>query len=288
MTALSEQIKEFRKEAEDLIKAVVFQYYFDNSEVENPYSPYDDLQDATDNIGDNWRPYMTVNVAGTEYWFLPDGSLVNKVGSLSLVDGSVTLAKMANVSSGTVFYRKTAGSGPPEVQTLATLAADLGIEDIAATLNTFVLKQTGYALVSLADIAKIHEPGSDNQDLSGLVEKQEGYRLASEEELAAARQTIFTIELPAAATTAQRLLGEVEKPDGWTLTIDDNPADLKITHGLDRRIVSVTVFSVGDGGERQRFGNAAYSGILATSHNVLIIEALTKIEAPIIIHLIFA
>lgn len=42
-------------------------------------------------------------------------------------DAGITLAKMADVASGTVFYRKTAGSGAPEVQTLATLAADLGV-----------------------------------------------------------------------------------------------------------------------------------------------------------------
>lgn len=40
---------------------------------------------------------------------------------------AVTLAKMANVATGSVFYRKTAGSGDPEVQTLATLKSDLGL-----------------------------------------------------------------------------------------------------------------------------------------------------------------
>src|SRR4051812_8222035 len=33
---------------------------------------------------------------------------------------TVTLAKMANIATASVFYRKTAGSGAPEVQTLAT------------------------------------------------------------------------------------------------------------------------------------------------------------------------
>lgn len=42
-------------------------------------------------------------------------------------DGSVTLAKMANVSTSTVFYRKSASTGTPEVQTLATLKTDLGL-----------------------------------------------------------------------------------------------------------------------------------------------------------------
>jgi len=39
----------------------------------------------------------------------------------------VTLADMATVATGTVFYRKTAGTGVPEVQTLATLKTDLGL-----------------------------------------------------------------------------------------------------------------------------------------------------------------
>ena len=47
--------------------------------------------------------------------------------NLTLADGSVTLAKMADVATSTVFYRKTAGTGVPEVQTLATLKTDLGL-----------------------------------------------------------------------------------------------------------------------------------------------------------------
>jgi hypothetical protein len=49
------------------------------------------------------------------------------VGSSEITDGSVALADMANVATGTVFYRKTALTGAPEVQTLATLKNDLGI-----------------------------------------------------------------------------------------------------------------------------------------------------------------
>jgi hypothetical protein len=52
-----------------------------------------------------------------------DGS----IGTAKLADGGVTLAKQANVATGTVFYRKTSGTGAPEVQTLATLKSDLGL-----------------------------------------------------------------------------------------------------------------------------------------------------------------
>jgi hypothetical protein len=47
--------------------------------------------------------------------------------SSSVDAGHITLARMANVATGTVFYRKTAGTGVPEVQTLATLKTDLGL-----------------------------------------------------------------------------------------------------------------------------------------------------------------
>ena len=47
--------------------------------------------------------------------------------ALTIANGAVTLAKMDNVATGTVFYRKTASTGVPEVQTLATLKTDLAI-----------------------------------------------------------------------------------------------------------------------------------------------------------------
>lgn len=63
--------------------------------------------------------------------------------ALTIASGAVTLAKMANMATGSLIYRKTAGAGAPEVQTLATLKADLGL--------------TG--------------TNSGDQDLSGLVTK---------------------------------------------------------------------------------------------------------------------
>ncbi len=52
-------------------------------------------------------------------------------GITTIAAKAVTLAKMADVASGTIFYRKTADAGAPEVQTLATLKADLGTMPIA-------------------------------------------------------------------------------------------------------------------------------------------------------------
>ena len=49
------------------------------------------------------------------------------VDTADINNSQVTLAKMADVATGTVFYRKTAATGVPEVQTLATLKTDLGL-----------------------------------------------------------------------------------------------------------------------------------------------------------------
>lgn len=47
--------------------------------------------------------------------------------TLTITAKAVTLAKMADVATATVFYRKSVGTGVPEVQTLATLKTDLGL-----------------------------------------------------------------------------------------------------------------------------------------------------------------
>lgn len=66
---------------------------------------------------------MTGNVSWTVSF---DGSAdVTAVGTIQ--PGVVTLAMQANMATASVIYRKTAGAGAPEVQTLATLKTDLGL-----------------------------------------------------------------------------------------------------------------------------------------------------------------
>lgn len=57
----------------------------------------------------------------------------------TIANNSVTLGKMANVATGTVFYRTTAGTGSPEVQTLATLKTDLGLSGTNSGDQTITL-----------------------------------------------------------------------------------------------------------------------------------------------------
>lgn len=69
--------------------------------------------------------YLTANQTITLSGDLSGSGTTSISGTIAA--GAVTLAKQANVATGTVFYRKTAGTGSPEVQTLATLKTDLGL-----------------------------------------------------------------------------------------------------------------------------------------------------------------
>jgi hypothetical protein len=61
----------------------------------------------------------------------------------TIANSAVTLAKMANMATASVFYRKTAGSGAPEVQTLATLKTDLGLTGTNSGDQTTIVGITG-------------------------------------------------------------------------------------------------------------------------------------------------
>lgn len=63
--------------------------------------------------------------------------------ALTIANKAVTLAKMDDVATGTVFYRKTALTGAPEVQTLATLKTDLGLTGNNSGDQTSIVGITG-------------------------------------------------------------------------------------------------------------------------------------------------
>jgi len=56
---------------------------------------------------------------------------------------TVTLAKMANMATASLIYRKTAGTGDPEVNTLATLKTDLGLTGTNSGDQTSIVGITG-------------------------------------------------------------------------------------------------------------------------------------------------
>lgn len=61
----------------------------------------------------------------------------------TIANSAVTLAKQANMATASVVYRKTAGSGAPEVQTLATLKTDLGLTGTNSGNQTSIVGITG-------------------------------------------------------------------------------------------------------------------------------------------------
>jgi len=259
------------------------------------------------------------------------------IPELTIADGSIGLIKLEDVASGTIFYRKTVGDGPPEVQTLATLKTDLGLQGTNTgdqDLSGYVLKittingkaLTGNIILTPSDIGSPSGSGTSTGtntgdetkisilekleiesisgvntgdetyesilDLFGITAPEEQYYLLSETErnrlLGSAN--VYTISLSSSTTVDGRILGAtegVDYPNGWLLEASD-VVDLKITHNLDKHIANVTVWGETLDGYRQKFNNAAYSGILEIDSNILKIEALATVESPIRIQLTFA
>ena len=69
---------------------------------------------------------------------------VTSSGAVWTIDaGVVTLAKQADMATASLMYRKTAGVGAPEVQTLATLKTDLGLTGTNSGDQTSIVGITG-------------------------------------------------------------------------------------------------------------------------------------------------
>ena len=102
--------------------------------------------------------------------------------------------------------------------------------------------------------------------------------------------TVYQINLPVADKVGTRCSAAVEGtdyPTGWTVEAGTSAVDLKITHNLGRRVMSVSVFSVSGTQERQLIGTSAYSGILTETGNILRIESLATVNKAIVIYILF-
>lgn len=64
-------------------------------------------------------------------------------GPLTIADKAVTLAKMYDMATASLIYRRSAGVGAPEVNTLAQLKADLGLVGTPLQSNAYTLNHTG-------------------------------------------------------------------------------------------------------------------------------------------------
>lgn len=87
----------------------------------------------------------TIAMTGDVAWSVSFDGSGNATAAGTIQAGAVTLAKMADVATATVFYRKTAGTGAPEVQTLATLKTDLGLSGTNTGDQTSVSGNAGTA-----------------------------------------------------------------------------------------------------------------------------------------------
>lgn len=104
----------------------------------------------------------------------------------------------------------------------------------------------------------------------------------------------YKIILPSADTVTGRLVGLTEGvnfPTGWVLSPDGN--DLVVTHGLDREVKDVVIWSKNtpEAIKRKEIGNAAYSGIyqaIGTAYNSFVIESLATVPSEITIYISFA
>ena len=86
------------------------------------------LNQSTTGSAATWTTGRTISLTGDVTYTSGalDGS-ANVTGAATIANSAVTLAKQADVATATVFYRKTAATGAPEVQPLATLKTDLGL-----------------------------------------------------------------------------------------------------------------------------------------------------------------
>lgn len=280
-------ISQFRKETEDLISAFTYRHYFNDGQV------WANTTEVTNTIASGDREaYKLINIAGVLHWFKPD------LTTLEPVFGSLDV----DVDSGTVFYRKTAGSGPPEVQTLATLRADLNIPDsttIESYLLTKVDKEDGKSLVLNSLVLKIHDKFADDEEaviadiqafLYALVLTEENYTTVEKNKLAGLHQDVYQLTLVSSASVSGRLSGLVEGtnyPAGWILAASSG-TDLLITHNLTgQKLASVNVFEVDGANERLAIPfNTAFAGVVCNGSTVLI-EGLDVEQVALRIELIF-
>src|ERR1022692_212206 len=93
----------------------------------------------------------------------------------TIAASAVTLAKMANMATSSLIYRKTAGSGAPEVNTLATLKTDLALTGTNSGDQTITLtgdvtgSGTGSFATTLASVGSAGTYTSVTTDAKGRV-----------------------------------------------------------------------------------------------------------------------
>jgi hypothetical protein len=103
----------------------------------------EEAQDAVGSMIDTTLVYVDATPLLTRGALTGDVTCPTGSNITTISEGTVTLTKMASVSTSKVFYRKTAGTGAPEVNTLATLKTDLGLTGTNSGDQTTIVGITG-------------------------------------------------------------------------------------------------------------------------------------------------
>lgn len=288
-------IAAFRSEAEDLYYALEYRYYF------NQGVPYTSTGEVLSVIPVEERiKYLTVNVAGVEYWFSPDvNTLVPKIEDLTISDKSVTLAKIQDITGPSVIG-KTSGTGTPEVISISALATLLGLidgETYNNDLSVYVEKVFGYSLVSNDLILKIHDKFATDEAaviqaiedfLNNLVLTDNNYTDDDKVKLDSINRNTYSILLPS-GDIPTKVAGATFNTEGWATILQSGDYDVVVTHSLtSRKCAFVNVWEIDGSNERLLSFDkgTAYTGILASGMTVLI-EGLAPTTLPLRIEFIF-
>lgn len=293
---LDQAIAIFRKETEDFVPEIVYRFYF------NQWVPYASTAEvlATIPIELRW-PYMTVNVAGVEYWFMNDlTTLTKKWEDIAIAAASIGLDKLVNFDEHTFPFRKSEGSGPLEVTTLAELKTLLGIisaTDFSTELFKKIDKADGYSLIDILLIPKIHDKFAPDEAaviqgildfINNLVLTDNNYTDEDKAKLGRLKENPYVISLSAATNVPLRISGGYTVPEGWTVAASGD-TNLVITHTMaGRELTSVMVKEI-DGTKKRMCTpfDEAYSGISEDGLSITI-EGLNPSALPLSIHLFFS
>ena len=270
-------------------------------------TPVDGLHTITLASSDNIATCGNVYVAMMD---IPTGTsgIIAKFGILDGINTSgftvndtlylSTLGNVTNIQPEFPNYIIKIGTVLTSNASLGRILVDVGLDYSSDVLKRVEEEGDGNAVTSLevdgdTIIAKKDLTFLLPEDIEGKVDKEEGKRLVTEEEaelLQNLKQVVYTINLPSAATVANRCSGAIEGtdyPEGWIIEADTNPIDFKVTHNLGRRVASVTITYSTGSVHRQLFGNAAYSGMFTPDMNSLVIESLATITSPIQVYIVF-
>jgi hypothetical protein len=163
-------------------------------------------------------------------------------------------------------------------------------EDDLATLSTvFSASLPLAAQITIADTGALY----DAADVESALAEIMTYAIALEASIpdpTAVNQTVYTINLGAYSTVANRVANATETtdyPTGWVLAAD-SVTNLKITHTLTgRKIAAVNVFEIDGANERLLVPfSSAFTGVLCNGLTVLI-EGLAPTVLAIRIELLF-